>query len=289
MENGISFFYVKIKSMSAKYSSTDYRYPYEYFILIITILVVLMVIALTAAATVCASAIFIPLIVIFSYYAGRNRHRELLSRAEQVTSHSAPELLPLIQVNSTRLQVEPVNVFIVPSNQLNAYTFGMDSPKAIVLYSSLFKIMDQDEIQFILGHEMGHVKLGHTWLNTLVGGMAGIPSSIGAAAIMELSFRWWNRACEYSADRAGVLASGKPGKAISALVKLEVGPIARTQAGIQAAIQHLEAEDDDILSNLEELLASHPMIAKRVEQIRIFTNTQEYRNIQSQMDMNLTG
>ena len=39
--------------------------------------------------------------------------------------------------------------------------------KAIVLYSSLFKIMDQDEIQFILGHEMGHVKLGHTWLRIL--------------------------------------------------------------------------------------------------------------------------
>ena len=99
-----------------------------------------------------------------------------------------------------------MDVFIVPSNRLNAYTFGMDSPKAIVLYSPLFKIMDQDEIQFILGHEMGHVKLGHTVLNTLVGGMAGIPSSYGALAIMELAFRWWNRACEYSADRAGVLA-----------------------------------------------------------------------------------
>jgi Zn-dependent protease with chaperone function len=275
--------------MSTKYSSIDYRYPYEYFILVITILVVLLVIALTAAATVCGSAIFIPLIVIFGYYAGRNKHRELLTRAQQVTPQSAPEMLPLIQANSARLQVEPVNVFIVPSNQLNAYTFGMDSPKAIVLYSSLFKIMDQDEIQFILGHEMGHVKLGYTWLNTLVGGMAGIPSSIGAAAIMELAFRWWNRACEYSADRAGVLASGKPGKAISAMVKLEAGPVARTQAGMQAAIQHLEAENNDILHNLEELLASHPMIAKRIDQIRIFTNTQEYRNMQSLMDKNLIG
>ena len=38
--------------------------------------------------------------------------------------------MPLIQVNSARLQVEPVNVFIVPSNQLNAYTFGMDSTQS---------------------------------------------------------------------------------------------------------------------------------------------------------------
>jgi Zn-dependent protease with chaperone function len=275
--------------MSVKFSTTDYRYPYEYLILVITIVVVLLVIALTAAATVCSSAIFVPLVVIAGYYTGRSRHRALLAQAQQVTPQSTPEMIPLIEANSARLQVEPVNVFIVPSNQLNAYTFGMDTPKAIVLYSSLFKIMDQDEIQFILGHEMGHVKLGHTWLNTLVGGMAGIPSSLGAAAIMELAFRWWNRACEYSADRAGILACGKPGKAITALIKLEAGPAARTQAGMQAAIQHIASEDDDIMQNLEELLASHPMIAKRVEQIRNFSNTQEYRNMQSLMDKNLVG
>ncbi len=275
--------------MSARYSTIDYRYPYEYFILLATFVVVLLVIALTAAATVCSSAIFVPLVVIAGYYTGRSRHQALLSQAQQVTPQSAPEMMPLIRVNSARLQVEPVNVFIVPSNQLNAYTFGMDSPKAIVLYSSLFKIMDQDEIQFILGHEMGHVKLGHTWLNTLVGGMAGIPSSLGAAAIMELAFRWWNRACEYSADRAGVLACAKPSKAISALIKLEAGPAARTQAGMQAAIQHIESEDDDIMHNLEEILASHPMIAKRVEQICKFSDTQEYRNLQALMDKNLTG
>ena len=274
--------------MSAKFSSTEYRYPYEYFILAMTVIVVLLVIAFTAAATVCGSVLFIPLVVVMGYFASRSKHQDLLSQSQQVTPQTAPEMIPLIQTNATRLQVEPINVFIVPSRQLNAYTFGMDSPKAIVLYSSLFKIMDWDEIQFILGHEMGHVKLGHTWLNTLVGGMAGIPSSLGAAAIMELAFRWWNRACEYSADRAGVLACSKPNKAISALVKLEAGSVVHTQAGLQAATQHIETDDDDIMHNLEELIASHPMIAKRIDQIRNYSNTQDYHNIASLMDQNLT-
>jgi Zn-dependent protease with chaperone function len=274
--------------MSAKFSSTEYRYPYEYFTLGMTVIVVLLVIAFTAAATVCGSVLFIPLVVIMGYFASRSKHQDLLSQSQQVTPQTAPEMIPLIQTNATRLQVEPINVFIVPSRQLNAYTFGMDSPKAIVLYSSLFKIMDWDEIQFILGHEMGHVKLGHTWLNTLVGGMAGIPSSLGAAAIMELAFRWWNRACEYSADRAGVLACSKPNKAISALVKLEGGSVVRTQAGLQAAMQHIETDDDDIMHNLEELIASHPMIAKRIDQIRNYSNTQDYHNLRSLMDQNLT-
>jgi Zn-dependent protease with chaperone function len=273
--------------MRARFSTTEYRYPDEYLILAVTIVVVLLVIALTAAATVCTSAIFVPLVMLLSYFTNRSKHQGLLVDAQRVTPQSLPELMKLIDENDSRLQVEPVNVFIARSSQLNAYTFGMDSPKAIVLYSALFKIMDRDEIQFILGHEMGHVKLGHTWLNTLVGGMAGIPSSVGAAAIMELAFRWWNRACEYSADRAGVLACAKPAKAISALVKLEAGPVALTQAGMQAAMQHIERDDEDIMHNLEELLGTHPMVAKRVEQIRQFTNSQQYRTLQARMDQNL--
>jgi Zn-dependent protease with chaperone function len=275
--------------MRVKFNTTGYRYPYEYLLLGLTILVVLSVIAFTAAATICGSALFIPIIVVLGYFSTKSKHQDLLSHGQQVTIQATPELIPLIQENRIRLQVEPVNIFIVPSKQLNAYTFGMDSPKAIVLYSSLFNIMDQDEIQFILGHEMGHVKLGHTWLNTLVGGMAGIPSSLGAAAIMELAFRWWNRACEYSADRAGTLACGKPNKAISALVKLEAGTVALSQAGMQAAMKHYETDDGDIMHNLEELIASHPMIAKRIDEIRKYSNTSAYHSLRAKMDQNLAG
>jgi Zn-dependent protease with chaperone function len=288
-ENGSYFFYAKIKAMRTKFSTTEYRYPYEFIILGTTIIIVFLIIAFTAAATICGSALFVPLIVIVSYFYTRGKHHDLLSQGQQVTSQNAPELIPLIRTTSTRLQVEPLNIFIVSSNRLNAYTFGMDSPKAIVLYSALFKVMDPDEIQFILGHEMGHVKLGHTWLNTLVGGMAGIPSSSGAAAIMELAFRWWNRACEYSADRAGILACGKPNKAISALVKLEAGSAARSQTGMQAAMQHIETDDDDIMNNVEELLASHPMIAKRINEIRNYSNTQAYQRLRVIMDQNLSA
>jgi Zn-dependent protease with chaperone function len=275
--------------MAASYSTTDYRYPNEHLILAATVIVVLGVIAFTAAAIVCASALFVLLVLTIGYFASRNQHQALLAQAQRVTVEASPEMMSLIKENYTRLQVEPVNVFIVLSHQLNAYTFGMDSPKDVVLYSSLFSVMDRDELQFILGHEMGHVKLGHTWLNTLVGGMAGIPSGLGAAAIMELAFRWWNRACEYSADRAGVLACGKPFKAISALVKLEAGASASTHAGLQAAIQHIATEDDDVMSNLQELLATHPLIAKRVDQIRQFTKTPQYHQMQTLMDKNLVS
>ena len=135
--------------MNPRFSTTAYRYPNEYLILVITIGVVLLVIALTAAATICSSAIFVPIVVLFGYFNSRSRHQALLSQAKRASYQTTPRLMPLIQANTAHLQVEPVNVFVVPSRQLNAYTFGLDSPKAIVLYASLFNIMDQDEIQFV--------------------------------------------------------------------------------------------------------------------------------------------
>jgi len=145
--------------------------------------------------------------------------------------------------------------------------------------------MDEDELRFIIGHELGHVCLGHTWLNSLVGGMSGIPSPYFAAVLLYFSFRWWNRACEYSADRAGLLACGKPEKAASALVKLAGGDSAiRSAAGWQQALRRIAAEDDHIENNLQELLSSHPMIIRRLQALSQYAASAEYQYLQAQVN-----
>jgi len=159
----------------------------------------------------------------------------------------------------------------------------------VVLQSALLQVMDEDELRFILGHELGHVRLGHTWLNSLVGGMAGIPSPFLASTLLAMAFLWWNRACEYSADRAGLLACGKPHKAVSALVRLAAGTEARTQAGLERALRHIQAEDDHALSNLTEALATHPMIIRRIEELRRYAASGEYRRLQSLVDRNISA
>jgi Zn-dependent protease with chaperone function len=270
------------------YKTTAYRYPDETIILWATMLLVILVIALTATATVCLSVVFILGMLGLSYSFSRSQHRALLAHARQVTPQSAPSAAAAAREAGIRLQVEPVEIFIIPSRILNAYTFGLNSPKTIVLHSALFEVMDQDELQFIIGHEMGHVCLGHTWLNSLIGGMAGIPSSSGASLLMALVFRSWNRSCELSADRAGLLACARPAKAISALIKLQAGPAAlANQANLERALQSIESEDDSLFNNLTELLATHPMIVKRIEQIRRYVASSEYRSLQQRVDKNL--
>jgi Zn-dependent protease with chaperone function len=170
-------------------------------------------------------------------------------------------------------------LYVVESPERNAYTFGMTDPKSIVIYSSLLRLMDADEIAFVIGHEMGHIRLGHTWLNTILGGMAGIPAPYGAAIILAFSFRWWNRACEYSADRAGLLACQKPQKAISALLKLVSGARQLSPQDTVRLLEIVDREDDDLMGQMSEFILDHPLIIKRINQIKEFSHSLDYKRL----------
>ncbi len=102
-----------------------------------------------------------------------------------------------------------------------------------------------------------------------------IPSPVSAFALLRLAFLWWNRACEQSADRAGLLACGRPEKAISALLK--VGGLA---GGPPEQIEHaLRSYESDPGLLLGEALATHPLIARRIAELRRYIQSREYRRL----------
>jgi Zn-dependent protease with chaperone function len=266
--------------------TTAYRYPNEQLILALTLLLVFAVIALTITATVCASLVFFIGFVALSFYLGRSHHQALVQSAKRITPSSAPGLERLVQRGTARLKPGKIEVYVAPGRELNAYTFGLSSPKIVVLYSSLLHTMDEDELLFILGHELGHVALGHTWLNSLIGGVAGIPASWSAGALLAMAFLWWNRACEYSADRAGLLACGNPEKATTALIKLAAGPRARTSADLERAYRQIDAEDDTLLGSLGEAMGTHPMLIRRIRELRRYATSSRYRRFQDLVNKN---
>ncbi len=247
----------------------SYRHPSESMSFLIALVVVGGLLLLTSIFTFFLAPLLALFFVFMSYQASNAQHRALIRQAVEITPQSSPRLNVLAQECEQRIRPGPVQIYAARSNQLNAYTFGLSSPKVVVLYTSLFEIMDPDELKFILGHEMGHAALGHTWLNTLLGGMAGVPTSFGGAVVLTLAFRGWNRACEYSADRAGLLACGSLSKAVSALVKVSTGGV-HSQAELERALQIIEKEDDSPLSFLSESLSTHPMTIKRIEELRRF-------------------
>jgi len=272
--------------MSRAFKTSAYRYKGELLILLLTLLLVAGVVIFTVAATACLSGIFVLAFVVLSFYLGRSHHQALVRRARQVTVQTSPQIALIIRDATARLQPGDVLVYIAPGRVLNAYTFGLSSPKVVVINSALLDVMDRDELAFILGHELGHVALGHTWLNSLVGGIAGVPASWSAGMVMAMAFLWWNRACEYSADRAGLLACGEPEKAVSALVKLGAGPQA-SQPDLSEVYRRIDAEDDTLKGSLGEIMATHPMLIKRIQALRRYAGSPAYRRLQKLVDRNL--
>jgi len=268
-------------------NTNDYRYPSEQTILFGTVFLILIVLLLAAGTTLCVLPLFFLITLILSYATSQSHHRALIAQAKRVTSESLPPLAKIVQECSHKLQPGPIQLFVVQSRTLNAYTFGLENPKVIVLYSSLFQVMDADELRFIIGHEMGHAALGHTWLNTLLGGMAGVPPSLGAAVLFTLAFRLWNRVCEYSADRAGLLACGRLDKAISALVKLVDAHI-DTLEEMKEALEILERQDDTLEGMLAESTATHPLIGNRIEKLREWATSSKYQRLQALVNQNAT-
>jgi len=61
----------------------------------------------------------------------------------------------------------------VDTKALNAYVSGLGNTKRVVLWDTIIARLDEPELLFVMGHEMGHYVLGHTWkliglLSTLI-------------------------------------------------------------------------------------------------------------------------
>jgi Zn-dependent protease with chaperone function len=261
---------------------TGYRYPSEHVILGVTMIAIFLVTVFAAGVTLCIGPVLFAIIVGMAYYSNKAHHQELMQHAIPVNPQQTPGLTRIAGECHRRIQPGPLQVYVVPQRAVNAYTFGISDPKVVVLFSATTQVMDEDELRFIIGHEMGHAALGHAWLNTMLGGMAGVPVPFAAAVILTLAFRSWNRTCEYSADRAGLLACANPNKAVSALIKLFAAD-ARTPADLQRALALIEQEDDSPLNLLAESLSTHPMLVRRIEQLKRWSQSEEYRRLQAQV------
>ncbi len=262
-----------------------YRYDNEQVVLAITLLLVLKVIILTATVTFCLSAVFIIGMFILSAVMTRAHHQALMQEAFAVTPSRAP--------SSPRWWKKPNQAAArrgggLPDQEKpdeRLYLWHRQPQGAGALHP-LLKFLSPNELKFIIGHEMGHVALGHTWLNTIIGGLAGIPAPFGASILLYAAFRWWNRMCEFSADRAGLLACGDMNLAVSAMVKL-VAPEVRTQREFEQALAAIDAQDDEVSNRLAEVFQTHPMLIRRINKLQDYTRTPQYQRMQAGVNANV--
>jgi Zn-dependent protease with chaperone function len=91
----------------------------------------------------------------------------------------------------------------------------MDRP-FIVINSGAVRLLDEDEMRYLLGHELGHVMSGHVLYHTLLVlllnvSLSALPFLAGIALLpIQLALLEWFRKSELSCDRAGLLATQDP-------------------------------------------------------------------------------
>src|SRR5881628_1545095 len=110
---------------------------------------------------------------------------------------------------------ERPELFVSQTPFVNAGAYGMDHP-FIVINSGALKLLDDDEMRSLLGHELGHVMSGHALYKTILFillevGLRALPFLAEIAILpIQLALLEWYRKSELSSDRAGLLATQDP-------------------------------------------------------------------------------
>ncbi|TNE89418.1 MAG: M48 family peptidase [Deltaproteobacteria bacterium] len=199
----------------------------------------------------------------------------VLASQLRLTPLLAPRLMGLLdEVRDTLGFEAPVDLFVQADSEINAFALhGMsDKPHVVSLNSGLIERMDDDEIRFVLGHEIGHLAYRHyrsRLLNAALGedetGETRMPP------LLQRRLETWDRQAELSADRCGFTAAGSDIEtAVRAFFKMSSG----------LGPEHLRFDVHAFLHQLEELQKlkrkevlstfSHPATPVRVRALQLF-------------------
>ena len=127
----------------------------------------------------------------------------------RVTDKQIPHLHHIAKGCADTLGIALPKLYVANSPVINAYTFGTNQDAFIVVHAALVDQFDDDELCFVIGHEMGHIQNRHvvygTVLRVLKTSAAIFLRWIIAPA--EIALATWSRRAEITCDRAGLLCS----------------------------------------------------------------------------------
>jgi Zn-dependent protease with chaperone function len=205
-----------------------------------------------------------------------------------------PRIYNLLLEASATLDMKPPDLYLLQSPIVNAFAIGMER-HTIVLFSGLVDLLDEDELRYVIGHELGHIKSGHMLYRTMAIflGLVGLVAARNLPFVNLLSQAMlyalydWTRKSELTADRAGLLVAQDPDVGIRTLMKLAGGAIASRDA--LNVDEFLKQADDyeDMGANLLDALyqlsmtleQTHPFPAVRARELRRWSETEDYRAI----------
>ena len=223
------------------------------------------------------------------------------SRARPLGGSEAPELYAAVAELSLRAGIPPPRLYLVPSEQPNAFATGRNPARAVVAVTQgLLEGMPPEQTRAVLAHELAHIRNRDVLVSSIAAAIAGAISAI--ANVLQFSFLFggqdeedagplgWlgllatlilapiaamllqlavSRQREYLADAtaARLLGSGRP--LADALETLERGAQAAPMA-VNPAFASLYIANPLPRSGPAALFMTHPPIPERVRRLRAY-------------------
>ena len=216
--------------------------------------------------------------------------------AREVDARTAPELYGLVSQLADRAQMPMPRVYIIDTDQPNAFATGR-SPQhaAVAATTGLLRRLSMEEIAGVMAHELAHIRNRDTLIMTITATMAGALSMIAnfalffggnrdnpmgligtilmmflaplAAMLVQMAI---SRSREYEADRIGAEICGRPMWLASALHKIQemAQRIDYHAAERNPATAHMFIINPLHAHAVDNLFSTHPNTENRIRRLR---------------------
>jgi Zn-dependent protease with chaperone function len=168
---------------------------------------------------------------------------------------------------------EPVDFYVTGDSSINAFSISSAEegrPHIVNVNSELFKLMSEDELRFVVGHELGHLINRDTELKRLIN-FVYPPDKPQIPLALNYKIHLHDNLAELVADRFGLWACGNLEASVSAFYKMKSGLDLKS---MQVSIADLLEDNTKHLEYFKTggglSLYDHPVDPIRVEAIRLF-------------------
>ncbi len=228
---------------------------------------------------------------IAGFFGERGLRHLFLANAVRTGPTQHPRLHTLIREVCATLDVSAIpDLYVTQTPFVNAGAIGFDRPFIIVNTGTIAALND-DELRFVLAHEVGHIASGHMTYRTIAVivsniGFSALPFLAGLALMpFQLALLEWSRKAELSCDRAALLAVQDTTVAMRTFFRLAGGSTVPGEGDLDAFLQQAaeyESEGsvwDSLLKAINTALREHPFNTVRAAELQRWVATGSYARI----------
>ena len=180
---------------------------------------------------------------------------------------------------------DPIDFYVTGNSNVNAFSVSIendDKPSIVNVNSALLTLMTDQEVKFVLGHELGHLINHDSKMNSLINFV--YPQNGSMPLGLQHKVRLWSQLAELEADRYGFLACGDLAACVSAFYKMSSGlDITKMNVKLDVLLEENRRHLEYFLSDKGVSLDSHPVNPIRVEGLRLYATSKSDRTLKKGM------